>query len=239
MEALGRMMGAVAHEINNLLQPVMLLGQDALDRGLVAMSGRRHLDTILECSRRSKDIIGDLLAFSRPRQKSSEVHDPAVLLNDALRLVSQVMPTDVTLTVRIEGRPPSVAIDPTGFVQVLMNLAVNAAGAMDGGGELTILLDEAPPGFGPTGDQGGYMRLRVIDTGCGMDEATLDHAFEPFFTTKPVGEGTGLGLSVVYGLVREMGGTITFDSEPGRGTTATILAPGYDEETADGLDIGS
>jgi PAS domain S-box-containing protein len=239
MEALGRMMGAVAHEINNLLQPVMLLGQDALDRGLVAVSGRQHLDTILECSRRSKDIIGDLLAFSRPRQTSSEVHDPAELLNEALRLVRQAMPTDVAVSVRVEGSPPSVAIDHTGFVQVLLNLAVNAAAAMDGGGELTILLDETGPGLGEHESHTRFMRLRVTDTGCGMDEATLDHAFEPFFTTKPVGKGTGLGLSVVYGLVREMGGIITFESEPGQGTTVTILAPGCNEETADAQHIGS
>jgi signal transduction histidine kinase len=101
---------------------------------------------------------------------------------------------------------------------------------MDGAGELVIVLDvDADP---------AAARLRVIDRGCGMDKTTLERAFEPFFTTKPVGQGTGLGLPMVYGLIRDMGGTIALDSEPGRGTTATILMPCIDGETESGLHPG-
>jgi signal transduction histidine kinase len=112
---------------------------------------------------------------------------------------------------------------------------------MAGQGSLTFFLDEKPrsPEDGRAGEQVRFARLRVSDTGCGMDKTVLDRAFEPFFTTKPIGEGTGLGLSVVYGLIHEIGGTIALDSQPGRGTTVTILLPGRRRETDNGIDIGN
>jgi diguanylate cyclase (GGDEF)-like protein len=229
MEALGRMMGGVAHEINNMLQPVALLAQDVIDQGLVADAGRPHLDVVLECTEKARQIIGDLLAFSRPTQRSVEALDPATLLQNSLRLVRQAVPPSLELSVRIEGQPPTIAINRTTFVQILLNLVTNAAAAMDGRGELTISLDEV------CGQRDRvFVRLRVVDTGRGMSKTTLGRAFEPFFTTKPVGQGTGLGLAVVYGLIHEMGGTITLDSEPGRGTTVTILIPvALDLDTAE------
>jgi signal transduction histidine kinase len=108
---------------------------------------------------------------------------------------------------------------------------------MKGEGELVIVLEEELRGAADAASLPQcFVRLQVIDTGCGMDRATLDRVYEPFFTTKPVGEGTGLGLSVVYGLVREIGATITIESEPGRGTTVTILIPGHDGENDNGVD---
>jgi signal transduction histidine kinase len=146
-----------------------------------------------------------VLAFSRPTPRTAEIHDPAVLLDDSLRLVRQAMPANLTLMVRVAGHPPNVRINRTTFVQILLNLATNAAAAMDGQGELTILLDVDAPGpdAATTRTQSGFVRLRVIDTGCGMDKTTMERAFEPFFTTKLVGQGTGLGLPVVYGMVRK------------------------------------
>jgi signal transduction histidine kinase len=240
MEALGRMMGGVAHEINNMLQPVTLLGQDLLDTGQVTEDGRLHLETMVDCTRKAREIIGDVLAFSRPTPRTAEIHDPAVLLDDSLRLVRQAMPANLTLMVRVAGHPPNVRINRTTFVQILLNLATNAAAAMDGQGELTILLDVDAPGpdAATTRTQSGFVRLRVIDTGCGMDKTTMERAFEPFFTTKLVGQGTGLGLPVVYGMVQEVGGTISLDSRPGRGTTVTILIPGQ-HGTTDGNNTGN
>ena len=239
MEVLGRMMGGVAHEINNMLQPVTLLAQDLIDSGLVAEDGRLHLETVVDCTRKAREIIGDVLAFSRPTPRDVEIHDPVVLLQDSLRLVRQAIPSSLTLTVQVEGQPPHVAINTTSFVQILLNLATNAAAAMDGQGEFTILLDANAPGPNePTAKpQAGFARLQVIDTGCGMDKTTMDRAFEPFFTTKPVGQGTGLGLPAVYGMVRQMGGTISLDSRPGRGTTVTILIPGQHGKSKNGDDI--
>jgi len=224
MEALGRMMGGVAHEINNMLQPVVLLVQDVLANGLDAHDAKPHLEVVVDCTKKPRQIIGDLLAFSRPAARTTDVLDPAALLDDSLRLVRQAMPNGVAVSVRIEGPLPRVAINRTTFVQILLNLATNAAAAMNGEGALGIVLDSAPaaPVDGPAAD---FVRLTVSDTGCGMNKATLDRAFEPFFTTKPVGQGTGLGLPVVYGMVQELGGQIMLASEPGRGTTVTVLLP--------------
>jgi len=240
MEATGRMMGGVAHEINNMLQPIALLGQHVIDKCLIADEGRSHLGIILECANNARHIIGELLAFSRPTRQSVDVHDPVALLDDGLRLVRQAISPSVTVCVQVEGRPPKIAIDHTQFVQVLLNLVTNAAAAMMNAGEMTVALDECVRDVvgGVDGRPVHFVRLRVIDTGCGMDKTTLERAFEPFFTTKPVGLGTGLGLSVVYGLVQDMGGTIELDSEPGRGATVTVLIPECNGHTDNGIHIG-
>ncbi len=241
METLGRTMGGVAHEINNMLQPVTLLAQDVIDKDLVIGEGKQHLDIVLDCNMKARQIIGDMLAFSRPTVSNGEIHDPLVLLHDSLPIVRQAVPTDVVISIRIEGRLPLVKIDRTTFVQILLNLAINAAAAMNGQGELTIALEEdvREHGEADLALSNSFMRLCVIDSGCGMDKATLDRAFEPFFTTKPVGQGTGLGLSLVYGLVRDIGASVVLASEPGCGTTVTILIPGNNGEMKNGGGIGS
>lgn len=241
METLGRTMGGVAHEINNMLQPVTLLVQDIIDKELVVGEGKQYLDIVLDCSQKARQIIGDMLAFSRPAASSTEIHDPVVLLQDSLPIVRQAIPTGVVISTRIEGCLPLVKVTRTTFVQILLNLAINAAAAMNGQGELAVALEEEVGGSEEAGmeQQTSFVRLRVIDNGCGMDKATLDRAFEPFFTTKPVGQGTGLGLPVVYGLVREMGAAIVLASEPGCGTTVTILIPGHNGEMDNGSHTGS
>jgi diguanylate cyclase (GGDEF)-like protein len=241
METLGRTMGGVAHEINNMLQPITLLVQEVIDEELVIGEGKQHLDIVLDCSKKARQIIGDMLAFSRPAVSTMEIHDPVALLHDSLPIVQRAIPAGLMLSIRIEGRPPLVRINRTTFVQILLNLAINAAAATDGQGELTIALEEDVRGLGEAGmgQPTSFVRLRVIDNGCGMDKATLDRAFEPFFTTKPVGQGTGLGLPVVYGLVREMGATIVLASEPGCGTTVTILIPGKNGEMENGGNTGN
>jgi signal transduction histidine kinase len=220
MESLGRMIGGVAHEINNMLQPVALLGQDLLDRGVVP-EARETLEIILDCTRQARQIIGDILAFSRPKERLVEYADPAALLEEKLRLVRQAVPADVAIRVEAPAGLPALAVNGTAFAQILLNLATNATAAMDGRGTLTFRLDEVPADF----SSGQMIRLTVIDTGRGMSKETLEHAFEPFFTTKEVGQGTGLGLPVVFGLIDEMGGSIALASELGQGTTVTILLP--------------
>jgi len=227
MEGLGRMIGGIAHEINNMLQPVALLGQDILDNRMVDETGREYLGIILDCNGKARQIIGDLLAFSRLTGRVTERLDPVDLLTDALRLVRKTIPPSVTLCVDLGGAVGPVAINRTTFVQILLNLSTNAAAAMNGEGTLTVALDEAPPEPGELilPERTSFVRLRVTDTGCGMSRETLQRAFEPFFTTKGIGQGTGLGLPVVFGLVEEMGGVIRLESMPGRGTTVTILLP--------------
>jgi diguanylate cyclase (GGDEF)-like protein len=228
MEGLGRMTGGIAHEINNLLQPITLLGQEILDNGLVSVDGAELLAVILDCSKNAKQIIGDLLAFSRPIARTTEFLDLAVLLEDTLRLVRQAIPPAIVIIVQIVDCPLPVDINRTAFTQILLNLATNAAAAMDGCGSLTITLaktaNEPWEPVAGTRDT-NFVQMCIADTGCGMSQATLEHAFEPFFTTKEIGHGTGLGLSVVFGLVKEMGGRITMASEPDRGTSVTVSIP--------------
>jgi diguanylate cyclase (GGDEF)-like protein len=232
MEALGRMMGGVAHELNNMLQPIALLGQTIQKRGLFVAEGAEHLGIMLDCTRKARQIISELLAFSRPTARSAKVLDAATLLRDTLNLVVNAISPGISVSTHIAAQPLSVKVNRTAFAQIVINLATNAAAAMAGQGTLTISLDEEVGAAGEIAAQPSpaAARLCVSDTGCGMTKATLDRAFEPFFTTKAVGEGTGLGLPVVYGLVKEMGGTIALASEPGVGTTVTILIPAADGE---------
>jgi light-regulated signal transduction histidine kinase (bacteriophytochrome) len=226
MEGLGRVMGGIAHEVNNMLQPVTLLGQDVLDRQLLLPEAAETLGIMLDCTRQASHIIGNVLAFSRPKRRGTEPVDPAELLREKLRLVRQSIQPGVTVAVEIEDGLPDILANRTTFAQILVNLASNASAAMAGSGTLTVTLTGAGDGM-PDNFIGGtpFVQLVVRDSGCGMDSETLAHAFEPFFTTKPVGVGTGLGLPVVFGLVEEMSGTITLESAPGAGTAVTIRFP--------------
>lgn len=227
MESLGRMTGGISHEISNLLQPITLLGQELLDNHVLSEAGAEYIGVIVDCSLKARQIIADLLAFSRPTARVVESLDPSLLLEDTLRLVKQAIPSSITLGLEIERDLPEVVINRTSFVQILMNLATNAAAAMAGNGLLTITLTKLTGETGElvSGRLSNFIEMRVTDVGRGMSKATLERAFEPFFTTKDVGQGTGLGLSVVFGLVDKMGGRITIASELDRGTTITVLLP--------------
>jgi PAS domain S-box-containing protein len=223
MAALGRAMGGIAHEINNMLQPVSLLVQDAIDHGRVTPEGAEHMGIVLDCTRNARNIIGDILAFTRPACRSGEIHEVSDVIRGILPIAIQGLARDVTLSLHIECPPLLVEITRTKLSQILVNLVSNAGAAMGGNGQLTIKLDEAPlPSLALPRRSA---RLRITDTGCGMDATTLDRAFEPFFTTKGIGQGTGLGLPLVYALVQEIGGIIKLESAVSEGTTVTILMP--------------
>ena len=150
------------------------------------------------------------------------------LLQDALVLVRKAVGPGIVTELNIRDGGIAVRADRTAFTQVLLNLAGNAAASMAGAGTIRIVLRAHPHDDAPHAQRSA--RIDVVDTGSGMDRATLERAFEPFFTTKPVGQGTGLGLSVAYGLVKEMGGEIILASAPGRGTTASVLLPEAPQE---------
>ncbi len=234
MEAIGTLAGGIAHDFNNITAAILgnlALGREALTP---AQAAQARLGPIQVAAERGRSLVQQIAAFSR-RQAPERVRQPLKpLLEEAVRLLRTALPTQVSL--RWASADPCaddslvVLADATQLQQVVMNLCTNAWHAMqEGTGHVDIGLEEvtvdasaSPPWALP---DGRYARIRVADDGCGMDDATQARIFEPFFTTKPVGQGTGLGLSVVHGIVSAHGGAIRVNSAPGRGSTFDILLP--------------
>jgi two-component system cell cycle sensor histidine kinase/response regulator CckA len=218
LEAVGKLAGGIAHDFNNLLTVISGYAAFALEDLPPDGTAREAAEQIQIASKRASDLTSSLLAFSR-RQVLNVRY---VRLNDVVRetatLLSRLISEDVRLDLHLDANRDAVNVDPSQMQQVLMNLAVNARDAMAGGGRLTI----------GTRDLDGHVELRVSDTGQGIAPEVLEHIFEPFYTTKPAGEGTGLGLPTVHGIVTQSGGTITVDTQVGRGTTFSISLPRAD-----------
>jgi two-component system cell cycle sensor histidine kinase/response regulator CckA len=236
MEAVGRLAGGVAHDFNNILS-VILSYAELLQDELPSQDPRRaDLDEVVNAARAGASLTRQLLAFSRKQVTEPRVVRLGELVTGAQRLLKRLIGEDVALEVSGADGPWRVRIDPGHLEQVLLNLAVNARDAMPGGGRLAIAVGavalEAPAGdAGERSGSGRWVTLSVTDTGCGMDEATRAHVFEPFFTTKSAGQGTGLGLATVYGIVQQAGGHVAVESAPGRGAVFRISLP---ETDADG-----
>ena len=233
MEVVGQLAGGVAHDFNNALTAIIgglnLLLEELRDDP----ETRTDLEDILSAANRLALLTRHLLAFSRRQVMRVEVHPLGEMVERSVALLDRVLQGRIELRTRIRPDTWSVRVDAIQFEQVIINLAVNARDAMPGGGTLVLATESTSvsrddaaddPGVPP----GDYAVLTVRDTGIGMDEITRARAFEPFFTTKPPPAGTGLGLSVVYGIVRQSGGFITVESEPGAGTTFRILLPRAD-----------
>jgi PAS domain S-box-containing protein len=242
LESLGQLAGGIAHDFNNLLG--IILGYAAMAAADVQTTAgddpawralHDDLLQIVDAGDRATALTRQLLSFAR----ADAIAEPQVLeLNrvvvDIEKLLRRTLGEDIRLITRLTGTPWPVKADPGQLEQVLLNLAVNARDAMPAGGTLTIEtstseLDENYATQHPAVRAGRYMRLQVSDTGTGMSKATLERAFEPFFTTKPKGHGTGLGLATIYGIIATAGGHIQIYSEPGLGTTITVLLPATDE----------
>ena len=239
MEALGRLAGGVAHDFNNVL--TIILGHAGMlrDRTATGDDADESVREILRAGERAARLTGQLLAFSRSQPASPKV----LRLNDAIRdlerMLSRLLGGHIELGMHLEPRLPNVRIDPGHVEQLLINLAVNARDAMPEGGVLTISTElivatDAIRRHRPYVTPGPYVYLAIADTGAGMDETVSARAFEPFFTTKKLGEGTGLGLSTVYGIVKQAQGYIWCRSSPGRGTRFDIYLPA----TAEPVDAG-
>jgi PAS domain S-box-containing protein len=237
MEAIGTLAGGIAHDFNNITAAI--LGNLALGRAVLtpALAAEARLDQIQAAAERGRSLVQQIAAFSR-RQGPERTRQPLKpLLEEAVRLLRTALPTRVSLRWQSADDSLVVLADATQLQQVLMNLCTNAWHAMHEGtghvdiGLQSVTLDAATaPAW--TLPPGRYARIRVSDDGCGMDDATRARIFEPFFTTKPVGQGTGLGLSVVHGIVSAHGGAIRVESAPGHGSTFDILLP-----QAEGLDL--
>ena len=233
--ALGRLAGGVAHDFNNLLQVISghaeALGSDVLD----ASGRRRLLSSIQTATDRAASLTRQLLAFGRRQLLMPEVLDLNVTVLTLERMLTRVIGEDVQLVSSLAPDLHPVKVDPGQIEQVVLNLAINARDAMATGGTLEIAttnfeLQEpwAHPSLPVRVPLGSWVLLSVRDTGCGMDEDTAGQAFEPFFTTKDSTKGSGLGLSMVYGIVKQSDGYTWIDTSPGAGTAVHVLLPAVD-----------
>jgi PAS domain S-box-containing protein len=230
MEAIGTLAGGIAHDFNNILSIILGFTGLTLEDNKIDDDGRENLDTVLTAANRARDLVQQILTFSRKGDQKKLRVSLQTVLADALKMLRSTFPANVEMRTDIDPRDLVVLADPTQMHQVLMNLCTNAGQAMPRGGILEVKLQRVQidgkslEAFDMQGN-GSCVRLMVRDTGIGMDAATLERVFEPFYTTKPLGSGTGLGLSVVHGIVKEHGGHIAVESAAGAGTTFTMLLP--------------
>jgi CheY-like chemotaxis protein len=218
MDALGQFAGGIAHDFNNLLTGIggyAELAASATERGTVVS---RCLDGIKTAAEEATSLTSRLLAFSRRNVPERRLVDVNAIVVEAASMLERVVRSDIRVTLALAQPLPAVAADLAQLKQVVLNLALNARDAMPGGGTLVI----------ETASVGESVVLRVRDNGSGMDAATRSRALEPFFTTKPEGEGTGLGLSLVYGVVDGLGGRLSIESAVGLGTIVEIALPAAD-----------
>lgn len=230
MEAIGALAGGIAHDFNNLLVPILGFTELAIAGLPEESTAREDLTQVLRAGERGRDLAAQILAFSRQEEGERKPVRLAPIVKEVLKLLVAALPSTIEIRQNIAPDTRAVNADPTQMHQVLMNLSTNAEHAMPDGGVLEVSLDnvELDEERAATVEglrAGFYVRLTVTDTGCGMDKDTSERVFDPFFTTRDLGEGTGMGLSVVHGIVKSHGGAITVYSEPGRGATFHVYLP--------------
>lgn len=230
MEAVGQLAGGVAHDFNNLMLAVLANTELALDEPDLAPNVGEHLTEIRAAGERAAALTKQLLAFSRRQPLRPVVVDLNELLRGLMKMLQRLLPANIALEHVAGHKLASVNADTTQLEQVIVNLCVNARDAMPEGGRLTVetenvLINQRYVETRPWAKPGRYVLLSVTDTGLGMTKEAQERAFEPFFTTKPVHQGTGLGLSTVYGIVRQHDGMVHIYSELGQGTTVKVYIP--------------
>ena len=230
MEAIGRLAGGVAHDFNNLLTSVLINSDLAAARLPPGDPVREDLKEIRRATTRAASLTSQLLAFGRKQAVEPRVLNLGGLIGETQQMLERLVGETIRFTARVDPAAGSVCADPGQLEQVLLNLVVNARDAMPNGGTLTVGVadQDVAPGFASQHlglPPGPYVVLDVTDTGVGMDAATQSQIFEPFFTTKERGKGTGLGLAMVYGIVRQSNGAIGVESAPGRGTRFEVFLP--------------
>lgn len=231
MEAIGQLVAGVAHNFNNLLTVTMGYTDVLLERHGKGDPDRQELEEIQQATARGATLVRQMLGFARKRNGAAALVDLARATADLQGMLQSVIPEDIRLNVdaREEART-DIEIEPGDLEQIVLNLVINSRDALPSGGTIDIDVSRAavsaaeiPIGFEAA--PGSYARLRVRDNGTGMTPEVQSHLFEPFFTTKEIGEGTGLGLAFVHGVVRHGRGFITVDSAPSKGTTMSVYLP--------------
>ena len=230
MEAIGNLAGGIAHDFNNILSVIIGYTELTMEDLAQGSPQRDNLESVLKSSLKARDLISQLLAFGRRQVRRLKSFTFNQLVEANQSLVRRVIGEDVELHIDLAQDVSPVSADENQIEQVLLNLVANARDAMPQGGRLSIQtanveLDRAADLVDPQVDTGSYAMLAVSDTGEGMDQQTRKQIFEPFFTTKEVDKGTGLGLAMVYGIVRQHGGNIAVESRPGHGTTIKVFLP--------------
>ncbi len=245
MEAVGTLAGGIAHDFNNILGAI--LGYAELIKTSLSSADptMRMQDQIITAALRARDLVKQILLFSRQSEQETKPLQPELIIKEALKLLRSTLPTTIEIKQDIPNGLGTILADPTQIHQIVMNLCTNAYHAMrETGGVIGVSLSEKKisnleflfPGFNLK--TGSYLFLEISDTGHGMDKAVLEKVFDPYFTTKRVGEGTGLGLSVVHGIVKSCGGEIRIYSEPGQGTNIHIYFPKFETDDQDTSDSG-
>jgi PAS domain S-box-containing protein len=245
MEAVGTLAGGIAHDFNNILAAIIGFSEMAIDKSSEGSPARRHLERIFAAGIRGRELVKQILVFSRQAEPEKEPLKIAPVVKEALVLVRASLPSTVAIRTNLQGSLGFVLADRIQIQQIVLNLCTNAAHAMRRtGGTISIDLDgfsfsspeDAPD---PAMSPGLYARLSVADTGEGMSPEIMEHIFDPFFTTKAAGEGTGLGLSVVHGIVTSYEGHISVSSEPDKGSTFAVYLPKLlEEQSRDSTDEG-
>jgi signal transduction histidine kinase/CheY-like chemotaxis protein len=230
MEAIGTLAGGIAHDFNNILGGIIGFAELARMRAKGDPRGLEYLDGVLQAARRAVDLVRQILAFSRHQEHQKSDVQLRHLVAESMKLLRATLPATITFDLHLAKAAPVMA-DPSQIHQIVLNLCTNAVHAMkDRPGKLEVCLedcqvDEALASSLPPLTPGPHVRLIVGDNGCGMSPATVSRIFEPFFTTKGPGEGTGLGLSVVHGIMQTHKGAISVQSQPGTGTRFTLYFP--------------
>jgi len=234
MEAIGQLAGGIAHDFNNLLTPMGGFAELLLGKAPEGSKQQKYLRQIKIAAKRAADLTGQLLLFTRQQEGKRHSVQLNSVVEETRDLLEHSIPKEITIELRLASELWAVEADPSQISQVLMNLCLNACDAMPDGGTLTletrnVTLDEEWAQTIIGARPGRYVRLSVSDAGCGMSPEVQARLFEPFFTTKEVGQGTGLGLSVVYGIVKGHGGFINVYSQEGRGSTFHVYLPAIEE----------
>ena len=240
MEAIGTLAGGIAHDFNNMLAAIIGYCELALMDLAEDSTTKKRVNEILKAGNRAKELVRQILTFSRQEEHERKPLRLQPIIDEALKLLRASLPSSIEIRQNIDASASSILGDSTQIHQVLMNLCTNAWHAMNDGGvlELSLTTVEVDIDFAhahPGLKQGPHVRLVVSDTGKGMDRSTMEHIFEPFFTTKAPGSGTGLGLAVVHGIVKQLEGVVSVYSEVGRGTTFNIYLPLHDREATSAL----
>jgi signal transduction histidine kinase len=229
MEAVGQLAGGVAHDFNNLLTIIVGFTELLRIEAAAYPALLEPVDAISDAADRATTLTRQLLAFSRQSMLQLKVLDLNATITDTGRMLSRLIGAKIRITLVLDPSIARVRLDPGQFGQVLMNLAVNARDAMPGGGTLTVATQEIDLSEALASRleaaAGPHVMITVSDTGVGMPTEVLARIFDPFYTTKDIGKGTGLGLAMVFGIVRQSGGSISADSVPGQGSSFRIYLP--------------